>query len=62
MLSAFNIANTYMLVVDRWGYSHGGVSGSYAADGAASLAASGALAALLLWLSRPPRAAGVEVA
>jgi PAT family beta-lactamase induction signal transducer AmpG len=62
MLSAFNIANTYMLVVDGWGYSHGGVSGSYAADAAVSLAASAALAALLLWLSRRPIAAGLEAA
>ena len=32
MVSAFNISNTYMLMVDGWGYSLGGVTGGYAAD------------------------------
>jgi PAT family beta-lactamase induction signal transducer AmpG len=62
MLSAFNIANTYMLVVDGWGYAHGGVAGSYATDAAISLAASAVLAALLLWVSRRPTTAGLEAA
>jgi MFS transporter, PAT family, beta-lactamase induction signal transducer AmpG len=54
MLSAFNVANTYMLVIDGWGYAYRGVSGSYVVDAFVSLAASGLLAALLLWLSRRP--------
>jgi MFS transporter, PAT family, beta-lactamase induction signal transducer AmpG len=56
MLSAFNIANTYMLVVDGWGYSRHGVAGGYAADATLSLAASLLLAALLIWLSRRRKA------
>jgi PAT family beta-lactamase induction signal transducer AmpG len=52
MLSAFNIANTYMLVVDGWGYTRHGVAGSYAVDALLSLMACAALAAGLLWLSR----------
>jgi PAT family beta-lactamase induction signal transducer AmpG len=52
MLSAFNIANTYMLVVDGWGYARHGVAGSYAVDALVSLCACIGLAAGLLWLSR----------
>jgi PAT family beta-lactamase induction signal transducer AmpG len=52
MISAFNVANTYMLVIDGWGYSLHGAAGSYAADAGVSLAASLSLAALLLWLAR----------
>ena len=57
MISAFNIANTYMLVVDGWGYSWHGVAGGYTADAALSLAASLLLAALLAYLSRRREAA-----
>jgi len=46
MVSAFNIANTYMLVVDGWGYSRHGAAGSYATDAAVSL-----LACLLLGMA-----------
>ncbi|HEX9138226.1 MAG TPA: hypothetical protein VF848_00425, partial [Steroidobacteraceae bacterium] len=56
MISAFNIANTYMLVVDGWGYSWRGVAGGYAADATLSLAASLLLAALLTYLSRRRKA------
>ena len=59
MISAFNVANTYMLVLDGWGYAHGGVSGSYAVDAFVSLAASALLAALLVRLSRRPADAGL---
>jgi PAT family beta-lactamase induction signal transducer AmpG len=52
MLSAFNVANTYMLVVDGWGYAWHGVAGSYAMDAILSLGACMGLAAGLLWLSR----------
>ena len=52
MVSSFNVANTYMLMVDGWGYAHGGVPGSYAVDAVVSLAASGVLAAVLVLRSR----------
>ena len=52
MVSAFNIANTYMLVVDGWGYAWRGVAGSYIADASLSVAACLLLAAILAWLSR----------
>ena len=55
MISAFNIANTYMLMVDGWGYSLRGVAGGYAADASVSLLASLLLAASLVWLSRRRR-------
>jgi MFS transporter, PAT family, beta-lactamase induction signal transducer AmpG len=56
MLSAFNIANTYMVVVDGWGYAWRGVAGSYATDATVSLAASLLLATLLIWVSRRRKA------
>jgi PAT family beta-lactamase induction signal transducer AmpG len=60
MISAFNIANTYMLVVDGWGYSWHGVVGSYATDASLSLIASLLLATFLLWLSaRRPASSSV---
>lgn len=49
MISAFNVANTYMLVVDGWGYAWSGVAGSYAADAGVSLAASAVLAGVLIY-------------
>ena len=52
MISAANIANTYMLMVDGWGYSLHGVAGSYAMDAGVSLVTVTLLAALLLYLSR----------
>jgi PAT family beta-lactamase induction signal transducer AmpG len=57
MISAFNIANTYMLVVDGWGYSQHGVVGSYATDASVSVIACALLAASLGWLSRRRMAA-----
>ncbi|HEY5020007.1 MAG TPA: MFS transporter [Steroidobacteraceae bacterium] len=59
MISAFNIANTYMLVVDSWGYSRHGVAGGYAADASVSLVASLLLATVLIWLSRRKAAASM---
>jgi MFS transporter, PAT family, beta-lactamase induction signal transducer AmpG len=52
MVSAFNIANTYMLFVDGWGYTRHGVAGSYATDALVSVVACLLLAASLVWLSR----------
>ena len=46
LVSAFNVANTYMLIVDGWGYAWRGVAGSYVVDACASLAA----CAVLVWL------------
>ena len=48
MVSAFNVANTYMLVVDGWGYAWRGVAGSYVVDACASLSACLLLSLLLL--------------
>jgi hypothetical protein len=48
MVSAFNVANTYMLVVDGWGYGWRGVAGSYVVDACASLLACLLLGLLLL--------------
>jgi MFS transporter, PAT family, beta-lactamase induction signal transducer AmpG len=60
MISAFNIANTYMLVVDGWGYSWHGVVGSYATDASLSLIASLLLATFLMWLAaRRPASSSV---
>lgn len=56
MVSAFNIANTYMVVVDGWGYAWRGMAGSYATDAAVSLAASLLLVTLLVWVSRRRKA------
>jgi MFS transporter, PAT family, beta-lactamase induction signal transducer AmpG len=55
MISAFNIANTYMLIVDGWGYSRNGVAGSYATDAFVSVVACLLLAGSLVWLSRRRR-------
>ena len=52
MVSAFNVPITYMLFVDGYGYSRGGVAGAYVTDASLSLAASVLLGALVLWLSR----------
>ncbi len=52
MLSAFNVANTYMLLLDGWGFAWHGVAGSYVVDAGTSLGACTLLAAGLLWLSR----------
>jgi len=48
MVSAFNVANTYMLVVDGWGYAWRGVVGSYVLDACVSLSACLLLSLLLL--------------
>ena len=48
MVSAFNVANTYMLLADGWGYGWQGVSGSYLIDALATLGAS-VLLTILFW-------------
>lgn len=55
---AFNIANTYMLVVDGWGYAWHAVAGSYAVDASVSLAASLLMVVLLVWFSRQGASTG----
>jgi PAT family beta-lactamase induction signal transducer AmpG len=57
MVSVLNIPNTYMVVVDGWGYSWRGVEGSLLVDAGASLAACGLLTLLLGYLSMRRRAA-----
>jgi PAT family beta-lactamase induction signal transducer AmpG len=52
MIASFNVANTYMLVIDGWGYAQLGVTGGYAADACISVAASLLLAAALNRLAR----------
>jgi hypothetical protein len=56
-----NIPNTYMVVLDGWGYAWRGVEGSLLVDAGASLAACGLLILLLRYLSKRRRPA-VEVA
>jgi len=48
IISAYNVPITYMLLVDGWGYSHGGVAGSYLADALAGLITSALMALVLL--------------
>jgi len=52
MIASFNVSNTYMLVIDGWGYARRGVTGGYAADACISVAASLLLAAGLNRLAR----------
>jgi MFS transporter, PAT family, beta-lactamase induction signal transducer AmpG len=51
IVSVLNIPNTYMVIVDGWGYAWRGVDGSLLVDAGASLAACGLLALLLGYLS-----------
>jgi PAT family beta-lactamase induction signal transducer AmpG len=60
MVSAFNVANTYMLVVDGWGYAWRGVAGSYVVDAGASLSACLLLGLLLLHVRPRARTAVVQ--
>jgi MFS transporter, PAT family, beta-lactamase induction signal transducer AmpG len=61
MISSFNIANTYMLVVDGWGYTWRGVAGSYIVDAGLSLSAIVLLIATLGWMGRiKQRAASLQ--
>jgi PAT family beta-lactamase induction signal transducer AmpG len=60
MVSAFNVANTYMLVVDGWGYAWRGVAGTYVVDACASLSACLLLSLLLLHIRPRARTAVVQ--
>jgi MFS transporter, PAT family, beta-lactamase induction signal transducer AmpG len=53
LVSAFNVANTYMLIVDGWGYAWRGVAGSYIVDACASLSACVVLGWLLARVRSP---------
>jgi PAT family beta-lactamase induction signal transducer AmpG len=53
--SAFMVPISYMLYVDAFGFAHGGISGSLAADAITGIVASVLLGAMLLWLARRPR-------
>jgi MFS transporter, PAT family, beta-lactamase induction signal transducer AmpG len=57
MVSVLNIPNTYMVVVDGWGYAWRGVAGSLLADACASLAACLVLAIAWVQLRRWRRVA-----
>ena len=57
IVSVLNIPNTYMVVVDGWGYAWRGVEGSLLVDAGAGLAACGLLTVLLGYLSMRRRAA-----
>jgi MFS transporter, PAT family, beta-lactamase induction signal transducer AmpG len=59
MVSAFNVANTYMLVVDGWGYAWRGVVGSYVLDACVSLSACVLLTLLLLQIGPRPQEAAL---
>jgi PAT family beta-lactamase induction signal transducer AmpG len=57
IVSVLNIPNTYMVIVDGWGYVWRGVEGSLLVDAGLSLAACGFLTLLLGYLSMRQRAA-----
>jgi PAT family beta-lactamase induction signal transducer AmpG len=57
IVSVLNIPNTYMVVVDGWGYAWRGVDGALFVDAGAALAACALLALLLGYLSMRRRAA-----
>ena len=57
IVSVLNIPNTYMVVVDGWGYAWRGVEGSLLVDAGAGLAACGLLTVVLGYLSMRRRAA-----
>ena len=62
MVSVLNIPNTYMVMVDGWGYTWHGVDGSLMVDACASLAACILLTILLvtLWRRRKTAAAAAS--
>jgi PAT family beta-lactamase induction signal transducer AmpG len=60
MVSAFNVANTYMLIADGWGYAWHGVAGSYTVDASLSLCACALLGLCLARLTRRSRRAALQ--
>jgi MFS transporter, PAT family, beta-lactamase induction signal transducer AmpG len=52
--SAYGVPISYMLYVDAFGFTRGGIAGSLAIDAIAGILASVALGAMLLWLAREP--------
>ena len=55
-----NLPNTYMVVVDGWGYAWRGIEGSLLFDAGASLTACGLLTLLFGYLSVRRRAAVIS--
>ncbi len=49
--SAYSVPISYMLYVDAFGFSHGGITGSLAIDAVTGILASVLLGAMLVWLS-----------
>ena len=54
--SAYGVPISYMLYVDAFGFARGGITGSFAIDAITGILASFLLGAMLLWLSRRPKA------
>ena len=59
--SAYGVPISYMLYVDAYGFTRGGIAGSLAIDAITGIVASLLLGAMLLWLARkqPPELPGV---
>ena len=53
--SAYGVPISYMLYVDAFGFSHGGITGSLAIDAVTGIVASSLLGIMLLWLARRPK-------
>jgi PAT family beta-lactamase induction signal transducer AmpG len=56
IVSAYSLPISYMLYVDAFGFTHGGIAGSLAIDAITGILASVMLGVMLLWLSRRPKA------
>jgi PAT family beta-lactamase induction signal transducer AmpG len=54
--SAYSVPISYMLYVDAFGFAHGGITGSLAIDAITGILASVLLGAMLMLLSRRPKA------
>jgi PAT family beta-lactamase induction signal transducer AmpG len=55
IVSAYSLPISYMLYVDAFGFTHGGIAGSLAIDAITGILASVMLGIMLVWLSRRPK-------
>lgn len=62
LFAAPNVSITYMMYIDAWGYSRGGVAGSFGVDAGTSIVACVAMAAFLSWIARRNAAAARPIA